>query len=125
MTYYHDIKSTYDFTTNEYIFEEVRSRIFFQKYYCPNTDKFIQLEDIIKVIGTEQDIKTIINACRNWTLHDLTKMAIVTCCINKDDIVKDPAVLKLLDFQISNTITGDIIINGGILFDKGKITFHT
>jgi len=125
MTHYSVIKENRERFSNEHNFKEVRSRIFFQNYFDPETFKLVPLEDIIKTLGTENDVDTIRNACENWTKHDNTSMAIVSCHIKKDEIVKDPSVQKLLDSQICNTVTGDNSLVGGILFQDGKVTFHT
>ena len=125
MTYYNNTKWDLDPKTKDHIFKEVRSRIFFQNYYDITKDAYIPLVEIIETLGTTEDVKTIIDACKNWTQHKHTDMAIVSCFIKKDEIVKDPSVQKLLEFEIHDTVAGGISLNGGVLFHHGKVSFHT
>jgi hypothetical protein len=125
MTYYHNIKWDIDPKTKDHIFREVRSRIFFQNYYDIAEDAYIPLVEIIKTIGTEEDVKTIIDACKNWTKHKHTDMAIVSCFLKKEEIGRNPSVQKLLEFEIRNTVAGGISLIGGVLFHHGVVSFHT
>ena len=125
MTYYNTTKWDVDRESKEHIFKEVRSRIFFQRYFNPDTYELTPLTDIINTIGSEGDFGIILNACKNWTKHKHTDMAIVSCHLKPEEIVRDPTVQKLLDFQICDTVTGESSLVGGVLFQDGKVTFHT
>lgn len=125
MTYYNKIKWDLFPGSKVHVFKEIRSRIFFQNYYSIKKNTYIPLSEIINTFGNEDDFMTILNACKRWTQHKLTDMAIVTCYLKEEDIVRDPSVQKLLDFQICDVVTGDLSLVGGVLFQDGKVTFHT
>jgi len=125
MTYYNKIKWDRSPESKAHVFKEIRSRIFFQNYYSIKKDTYIPLSEIINTVGNEDDFRAILNACRAWTQHKHTDMAIVSCYLKEEDIVKDPSVQKLLDFQICDTVSGEPSLVGGVLFQDGKVTFHT
>ena len=127
MSYYLKIPHDRYQHTKKLVFDEVADSVFFQNYYLieEDMDHIIDLKTIIKKIGNEADIETIIDACKRWTKHNTQEMAIVTCHIKSDEIVKNADVQKLLEFSIHHKISGDIILNGGIVFQYGKVSFHT
>jgi hypothetical protein len=125
MTYYHEIKTDKVRDMNELVFKEVRSRIFFQNYYSSKSDSFIPLEEIVTTLGNKDDINTIIDACKNWTKFNRQRMAIVSCHIKEDEIIREVNIQKVLDFTICDTLEGKVTIEGGVLFQNGEISFHT
>jgi len=52
-------------------------------------------------------------------------MAIVSCHIKEDEIIREASIQKVLDFAICDTMEGKITIEGGVLFQNGEISFHT
>lgn len=125
MTYYHEIKTDEVQDMKELVFREVRSRIFFQNYYSSKDGSFIPLEEIITTLGNKDDINTIIDACKNWTKFNRQKMAIVSCHIKEDEIIRETKIQKVLDFAICDTVEGKVTIEGGVLFQNGEVSFHT
>jgi len=125
MTYYYEIKTDKVRDMNELVFKEVKGRIFFQNYYSSKSDSFIPLEEIITTLGSKDDINTIIDACKNWTEFNHQKMAIVSCHIKEDEIIREMNIQKVLDFVICDIIEGKVTIEGGVLFQNSEISFHT
>lgn len=127
MSYYFEILLDKMSHSKELVFDEVVERVFFQNYYCTTKGEYHQvpLKNIIEKIGNKADIQTIIDACKRWTKDNNQEMAIVACHMRGDEIVKDAGIQKLLDFSIHHTVSGNIILNGGVLFHHGKVSFHT
>lgn len=105
--------------------EEVEDRILFQRYRAATKEERIPLKDVIKNIGTEEDIKTIINHFKKWTELNSRLFVHVMCNLPQRLIDSEKSRQKTLDFIIRDVTTGNIVLNGGILFQDGKISFHT
>jgi len=107
------------------IAEEVEDRILFQSYITPSEKGRFQLKDMIKMIGTYEDIKTIINHFKKWTEPNPQLFVYIACNLSQRLIDSDKSRQKTLDFVIRDITTGNIVLNGGILFQDGKLSFHT
>ena len=105
--------------------KEVEDRILFQSYYIIPKDERIPLKDIIRNIGTEKDIQTIIDHFKRWTEPNPQLFVYIACNLAQRVIDSDKSRQKLLDFVIRDITTGNLILNGGILFQDGKISYHT
>lgn len=107
------------------IAEEVEDRILFQSYLTPSKKGKIQLKDLIKIIGTEEDVQTIIDHFKKWTEPNPQLFVYIACNLSQRLVDSEKSKQKTLDFVIRNVTTGNIILNGGILFQDGKLSFHT
>lgn len=107
------------------IAEEVEDRILFQSYLTPSESGQFKLKDMIKIIGTEEDIQTIIDHFKKWTEPNHRLFVYIACNLSQWLINSDKSKQKTLDFNIRDVTTGNIILSGGILFQNGNISFHT
>ena len=107
------------------IAEEVTERILFQNYLVLSQEGRIRLKDIIRNIGTEEDIKTIIDHYKKWTEPNPQLFVYIACNLSQRLIDSNKSRQKTLDFVIRNVTTGNIVLSGGILFQDGKLSFHT
>lgn len=107
------------------IADEVEDRILFQRYYVASKDVWISLKDIIRYLGTEDDIQTIINHLKMWVEPNDKRFIYVACIMSHHEIYKNKDRQKMLSFVVHDTTTGCSVICGGIVFQDGKISFHT
>jgi len=105
--------------------KEVEDRILFQSYLILSKEERIPLKDIVRSIGTEEDIQTIIDHFKKWTESNPQLFVYIACNLAQRLIDSDKSRQKTLDFVIRDVTTGNIVLNGGILFQDGKISFHT
>lgn len=107
------------------IAKEVEDRILFQSYLLLSREERIPLKDIVRSIGTEEDIQTIIDHFKKWTEPNPQLFVYVACNLAQRLIDSGKGRQKTLDFVIRNVTTGNIVLSGGILFQDGKLSFHT
>ena len=107
------------------IAEEVEDRILFQSYITPSKKGCIKLKDLIKIIGTDKDVQTIIDHYTKWTVPNPQLFVYIACNLSQRLIDSEKGKQKTLDFVIRNVTTGNIILSGGILFQDDKLSFHT
>ena len=107
------------------IAEEVDDRMLFQSYLTPSKEERIPLKDVIRNIGTEKDIQTIIDHYKKWTEPNPRLFVYIACNLSQRLIDSEKSKQKTLDFVIRDVTTGNIVLNGGILFQDGKISFHS
>lgn len=107
------------------IAEEVEDRILIQSYLTLSKEERIPLKDVIRSIGTEEDIQTIIDHFKKWTEPNPRLFVYIACNLAQRLIDSEKSRQKTLDFVIRDVTTGNIVLNGGILFQDGKISFHT
>lgn len=107
------------------IAEEVEDRILIQSYLTLSKEERIPLKDVIRNIGTEEDIQTIIDHFKKWTEPNPRLFVYIACNLAQRLIDSEKSRQKTLDFVIRDVTTGNIVLNGGILFQDGKISFHT
>ena len=125
MNYLDQIRTDVLSEGSDRIAEEVEERILFQSYYIIPKDERIPLKDIIRNIGTEEDIQTIIDHFKKWTEPNPQLFVYIACNLLQRIIDSDKSRQKMLDFVIRNVTTGNMTMNGGILFQDGKISFHS
>jgi len=107
------------------IAEEVEDRLLFQSYLMLSKEERIPLKDIIRNIGTEEDIQSIINHFKKWTEPNPRLYVYIACNLAQRLIDSKKNKQKTLDFAIRDVTTGNIVLNGEILFQDGKLSFHS
>ena len=107
------------------IAEEVEDRILIQSYLTLSKEKRIPLKDVIRDIGTEEDIQTITDHFKKWTEPNPRLFVYIACNLAQRLIDSEKSRQKTLDFVIRDVTTGNLVLNGGILFQDGKLSFHT
>ena len=107
------------------IAKEVADRILFQSYLILSKEERIPLKDIVRSIGTEEDVKTIIEHFKKWTEPNPRLFVYIACNLAQRLIDSDKSRQKTLDFVIRDVTTGNIVLSGGILFQDDKLSFHT
>lgn len=111
---------------DEYLIaEEAANRILFQGYSTLSKEERIPLKDIIRSLGTEEDIQKIIDHFKKWTEPNPQLFVYIACNLAQRLIDSEKHRQKTLDFVIRNVTTGNIVLSGGILFQDGKLSFHT
>ncbi|MHA1287205.1 MAG: hypothetical protein ACTSPB_07340 [Candidatus Thorarchaeota archaeon] len=103
---------------------EVKDRILFQSYLTRSKEEAIPLKDIIRNIGIEEDIHTIIDHYKKWTEPNPQLFVYIACNLSQRLINSEKSKLKVLDFVIRNVTTGNIVLSGGIQFQNGKLSFY-
>jgi len=107
------------------IAKEVADRIIFQNYYIIPKDERIPLKDIIRNIGTEEDIQTITDHFKKWTEPNPRLFVYIACNLAQRLIDSDKSQQKTLDFVIRDVSDGNIVLCGRILFQNSEVSFHT
>ena len=111
---------------DEYLIaEEAADRILFQGYSALSKEERVPLKDIIRSLGTEEDIQKIIDHYKKWTEPNPQLFVYIACNLSQRLIDSDKSKQKTLDFVIRDVTTGNIVLSGGILFQNGKLSFHT
>ena len=105
--------------------EEVEDRILFQSYLTLSKEERIPLKDVIRNIGIEEDIQTIIDHYKRWTEPNPQLFIYIACNLAQRLIDSEKSRQKTLGFVIRDVTTGNIVLSGGILFQDGKLSFHT
>lgn len=106
-------------TNNQKTFVKPKKNLYFAKYF--DGRKVFTIRDIVQKLG--YDYSKIIEQMERRVKEG--EIGIVECHMMKDDIKKEISKQKVLDFAVVDENTGKRYLNGGIVMQDGKISFHT
>lgn len=112
----------------EPVFEQITDKVFFQRtaVYEDGMYKSVTLREILQRIGCEHHYDQLVEDCKWRTEVDATpeRFMIVQNDMNPREWTKDEKSQRLLAFWLG-TPEGERLINGGVLFWHGKMSYHT
>lgn len=112
----------------EPVFEQITDKVFFQRtaVYEDGVYKSITLREILERIGCAEYYPQLVADCKWRTEVDATpeRFMIVQNDMHPRDWTPDENSQRLLAFWLG-TPEGDRLINGGVLFWHGKMSYHT
>lgn len=106
---------------NQKTFVKPRKNLYFEKRYLSKKDKVIPLKDIVE--GWGYDYSKLIKQMDLRVKEG--EVGIVGFTGYESDLAKNKEQQRVLDFTIADEITGKQYLVGGIVFQNGKMSFHT
>lgn len=106
---------------NQKTFVKPRKNLYFEKRYLSKKDKVIPLKDIVE--GWGYDYSKLIKQMDLRVKEG--EVGIVGFTGYESDLAKNKEQQRVLDFTIADEITGKPDLVGGIVFQNGKMSFHT
>ncbi len=106
-------------------FQRMRRNVFFARSYRTKpTERIWTIRDIMEKWGVLKHYEALIDNMEQKTSSNEV-IAIVEWNGSTDELYPAPSEQKILNWGIYDENTGNTHIYGGIVFQNGKMTFHT